>query len=152
MEILSNRELAWIAKGLLLEHKGFTLDEKGQSQSGKDLWAVSVPGLEQVYPGSPSVDEIKAYLDAHPANGCDYFGGWVDASTNETYLDHTELWGQKHVAIQQAIAHHQKAIYNLKFGETFTLPDQLLPSADRGKGGLCVELLRHEKGGSDATD
>jgi hypothetical protein len=137
MKRLNHRELALIAKSLLSRNDGFTIDEYGREAKG-DLWAVSVQGKEQSFPGRPSLDEVKAYLDRFPIvevehgfclpyfGGClPYFGGWRDASENVTYLDHSLLWAHKHVAITEAVKANQLAIYNLKTGETFTIPPAL---------------------------
>ena len=116
---LSNKSLAATAKGLLIDNGGFTLDEYGDPATG-NLWAVSVPGKEQKFPGRPSVDEIKAYLDRYPL-GAAHFGGWYDKAENVTYLDHTELYAHKHTAVLQGQKYNQKAIYNLKTEETIEL-------------------------------
>ena len=103
---------------------GFTLDEFGNDATG-NWWAVAKQGYEVKYPGRPSLDEVKAYLDRFPLDGSDHFGGWYDKAENETYLDHTTLWGHKHTAILEAEKAGQKAIYNLKTGETLNLEFRL---------------------------
>lgn len=120
-EELSPSELAYIAKGLLLHKGGFTIDEKGVSAYG-DLWAVSVAGKEQRYPGSPSVDEIVAYIRKTFPLSAAHFGGWYDRAENTTYLDHTEVYCYKHTAVRTAIRNGQKAIFNLQTGEEFRIP------------------------------
>lgn len=121
----TRRELAYIAKALLFSSGGFTLDEDGQPAGG-DLWAVSVAGQEQQISGKPSIDELEHYLWQYPLVRTQpaYWGGWYDRRENITYLDHTELWAHKHVAIQQAQLYEQKAIYNLATQETIELEEK----------------------------
>jgi len=118
---LSHRQLAIVAKGLLLSEGGFTLDEYGKSVSG-NFWAVSVPGCEEKFPGQPSIDELKAYLDRHPIN-VGFFGGWYHPYENIAYLDHTELYAYKSTAVQKGKEYKQKAIYHLLTGETIGLEE-----------------------------
>ncbi len=129
MKRLDHRELAIVAKGLLSQRDGFTVDEFGREAKG-NLWAVAVPGNEQRFSGRPSLDEVKAYLDAHPITEykfcLPYFGGWRNAGENVTYLDHCLLWAHKHVAITEAINANQKAIFNLETKETVTIPAELI--------------------------
>ncbi|MCP4900006.1 MAG: hypothetical protein GY906_23810 [bacterium] len=117
MNVLTRNELALIAKVELANNGGFTLDLDGSKAVGS-LWAVSVQGKEQVYPGRPSLHEVRAYLDRFPYFGGAYFGGWYDKAKNVTYLDHTLLFSQKHTAMMVARENKQKAIYNLETGET----------------------------------
>jgi hypothetical protein len=139
----SNRDLAITAMILLRRNGGFTIDEKGESAGG-DLWAVSIPGCERVCPAKPSLDVVKAYLDEFPLTGVDYFGGWYYKEANVTFLDHTELWGQRRVAIQQAIAHKQDAIYNLLTKETYTIPAEDAPEVDPGIVEGALRKLREK--------
>ncbi len=128
--MLCAAEMAVIAKRLLDENGGFTIDEYGITPSASEApWAVSKAGKEQRYlwsnwPGeTTSLREIERYLlrypilDGHPAGASAYFGGWVDEN-GVTYLDHTLLFAHKQTAVHEAIQNGQLAIFNLETKET----------------------------------
>ena len=130
--MLCAAEMAVIAKKLLDENGGFTIDEYGITPGNITPWAVSKAGKEEKYRAvdvwgvGVSLKEIEQYLLRHPIlDGClegdTYFGGWIDEN-GVTYLDHTLLYFYKHTAIHEAIRNGQKAIFNLETKETVNIP------------------------------
>ncbi len=124
--MLCAAEMAVIAKRLLDENGGFTIDEYGITPSASEApWAVSKAGKEVKFPGNLNFGDIERYLMRHPIlDGMEssaYFGGWVDES-GVTYLDHTLLFAHKQTAIHEAIRNGQLAIFNLETKETINVP------------------------------
>ncbi len=126
--ILCAAEMAVIAKRLLDENRGFTIDEYGKTPSAKEApWAVSKAGYEEffVWDNGIPLGCIERYLLRHPIlDGLEssaYFGGWINES-GITYLDHTLLFSRKQTAVHEAIRNEQKAIFNLETRETVNIP------------------------------
>jgi hypothetical protein len=86
-------------------------------------YAVSVEGREEKIPVKSFGDlDIKNYVleNSDLLSLENYFlGAWVDGST--VYLDVSERFLNKDQALAEATARHQKAIYDLKEGETIWL-------------------------------
>ena len=119
--ILCAAEMAVIAKKLLDENGGFTIDEYGCTPPSSAPWVVSKVGHEKWYRHEITLGEIERYILRHPildgAMSDAYFGGWSDEN-GITYLDHTLLFAHKHTAIHEAVRNGQKAIFNLETKET----------------------------------
>lgn len=141
MQELANSELAIIARRLLLENGGFTLDKYGK-QPAERLWCVAVKGKGVHYADIPSVSVIEAYLQADKLDD-EFFGGWFDGG--QVYLDHTLLFLHRQTAVQEAERNHQEAIYHLETGETFRLPKIDTPDDRARKFARIIERWAREE-------
>ncbi len=126
--MLCAAEMAVIAKRLLDENGGFTIDEYGITPSASEApWAVSKAGHEHQFRDGVTLHNIEWYLLYHPIlDGIEssaYFGGWVDEN-GFTYLDHTLLFAHKQTAVHEAIRNGQRAIFNLESKKTTNVPQE----------------------------
>jgi len=97
---------------------GCTVDPRtGQSVGPLNAYAVSRVGYERRFAGPPTLGEIEEYLQGHEAMIAEdakvFIGAWRDHSTNECYLDLTELIADRGLAEAYARRRQQRCIYHL---------------------------------------
>ena len=110
---MNPKELAKLARSLLQNMGGFTLDLSGNSVDA-NFWAVSLPNKEGKCLGIPSNVSIERFLQSPIEDGT-FFGGWMENGV--CFLDRTELVSRKESALIIGKENEQKAIFNLKSGE-----------------------------------
>ena len=122
--VLCPADLAVIARDLLVQNGGFTIDEYGNSAEG-DFWAVAVEGKEHrcAQFGPPPLRDFERYLLRYPIRGSgEYFGGYLeDEGHGCCVLDHALLFAHKHTAVHEGLRQEQDSIYHLGTGELLEL-------------------------------
>ena len=124
--VLCPADLAAIARDLLINNDGFTIDEFGNSAEG-DFWAVAGEMKEPRCArfGPPPLCEFEKYLLRYPIHGSgEYFGGYFRDNghgTRSCVLDHALLFAHKHTAVHEGLRQKQDSISHLGTGELLDL-------------------------------
>ena len=94
-------------KNLILKNGGFSISPSGKKASG---FMVS----KMDYMAKPISEFTQSDIDNAPLEKDDFLGGWVDTETNIVYLDISESYQDKMMALDVASDREQLAIYDIK--------------------------------------
>lgn len=105
---------------LLAKTGGFSYQVVSQMQP-KSGMMVALPGHERVIEHRPSVEEIRAYLDANAdvlTQPDDYAGGWLDTESGKVYFDVSVRVETREEADRLSREYKQEAFYDIATGES----------------------------------
>ena len=94
-------------KNLILKNGGFSISPSGKKASG---FMVS----KMDYIAKPISEFTQSDIDNAPVGKNDFLGGWLDTETGIVYLDISESYQDKMMALDVASDRKQLAIYDVK--------------------------------------